>query len=191
MQNKDILSRVVGTLKHGRFYGDKKKHIFIIYGILASFCVLGAVFNLVLASMDRARSSQPMPMLEFVFGAVLVTICLLLPVIIAGLSILHNEKIRKELILWVEDAIETDAYAKEIGRQFPAFSPAIVKIRVSFKINGMQFLRESIAGPIGAFSWQKGHQAIWRKYANRSIQILYSPKYDQVMVLKDHKKTKQ
>ena len=33
----------------------------------------------------------------------------------------------------------------------------------------------------------KGYHSIWSKYANKELRILYSPKYDQVMILKDKK----
>lgn len=93
-----------------------------------------------------------------------------------------NNKLRKKIILWLEDAIETKAYSKNIGENRLGFQPKATKIEVKFKVNNKIYTRESTAKVFGG--WE-GYQGVFTKYADREINILYSEKYDEVLILKD------
>lgn len=61
--------------------------------------------------------------------------------------------------------------------------PVRAKIRVKFKYNGKHYTKYS------GYKNKNGNyindfQAIWVKYADKSIKILYSQNYDEVIVLK-------
>ena len=94
-----------------------------------------------------------------------------------------NDRLKKKILLWLEDAIETIAYSKKIGENRVGLPPKATKIRVRFAINGVTYKRESTAKIVGG---QRGYLGTYNKYANREIRILYSPKYDEVLILKDN-----
>ena len=57
----------------------------------------------------------------------------------------------------------------------------IIRIKVNFKYNGKHYSRLSENDE----SIHRGYGSFWKKFAGKSIDILYSPKYDQVLILKD------
>jgi hypothetical protein len=93
-----------------------------------------------------------------------------------------NNKRRDKIILCLEDAIETTAKSVKIGEIRLGFQPKSVKIQVRFKVNGKTYIRESTAKVFGG--WE-GYLGVYKKYADREICILYSQKYDEVLILKD------
>ena len=75
----------------------------------------------------------------------------------------------------------------EIGTFWsPTSIVSTAKIQVAFEFNGQKYSHLSGDNPNKI---EKGYERIWVKYADREINILYSPTYDQVLILKDDKET--
>jgi len=100
---------------------------------------------------------------------------------------IQNIKHKGKIMIWLEDAIETTAYSKQVSQIWLGLRKG-VKIQVTFKINGKTYKRESTAKVIRG---QKGHLVAYKKYVDREIRILYSEKYDEVLILKDQDKVKK
>lgn len=94
---------------------------------------------------------------------------------------IKNDRIKKKINLWKEDAVELSAYVEQIDEYRIGIRPKAVKIRVRFRFGGRRYLRESTAKIVGG---RKGYLDCYKKYVNRKVQILYSPKYDEVLILK-------
>lgn len=94
--------------------------------------------------------------------------------------ILKNKFIKKKVMIWLNDAIEIKAYARETKR-LPAslLSLEQVAIEVIFKYDG-----EIVILKNGKQKWLQVAPYLV-KYANKKINILYSPTYNEVMILKD------
>ena len=95
---------------------------------------------------------------------------------------IQKEKLSKEVKLWLEDAIEITAYSQKVGENRPGFQPKATKIRVSFTMGGKHYRKDSSLTPLGG---RKGYAGCFNKYADREVNIMYSPKYDEVLILKD------
>jgi len=95
---------------------------------------------------------------------------------------IKNNKLKEKIIIWLEDAIEVKAYSKKIGENRLGFQPKATKIQVKFKINGKSYIKDSTAKVLG--SWA-GYLGTFNKYADREINVLYSLKYDEVLIMKD------
>lgn len=93
-----------------------------------------------------------------------------------------NNKLKTKISMWLTDAVKLRAYSKKIGENRLGFQPKAIKIQVKFKFNGKTYTRESTANGFGGW---KGYLGTFKKYADREISILYSPKYDEVLILKD------
>jgi len=119
----------------------------------------------------------------------IIAFCILDLVSILVLSLclwllIRNKKLKQEITLWLEDAVELKAYSKRIGTLTPSlFIIKYAIIQVDFIFNDVKYSRISTG-------WSrnfKGYRYAFAKYADREINILYSPKYDQVLILKDKK----
>ncbi|MDE6059517.1 MAG: hypothetical protein K2G44_05735 [Clostridia bacterium] len=93
----------------------------------------------------------------------------------------------KKVKKWLADAVELTAQSTTLGDSFvwAAFFPMKTKkIFVKFEYEGRVIRKESGKNKENSF-FQQGYSAAFRKYADREIKILYSPKYDQVLIMKD------
>ena len=97
---------------------------------------------------------------------------------------LKNDRLKREIKIWLEDAIQLVANVKQLDccMSMPIF-PKAVKIQVEFKFNGKKCFKVSSTKICGL---PQGYSSIFNKYINRKINILYSPKYDEVLILKDN-----
>lgn len=96
-----------------------------------------------------------------------------------------NKKLEKEIKIYLQDAVLLEAQTEDIGslsvsRRFYDGT----KIRVNFEYEGKVITKES-GNPKKAGKITNGYDKVFWKYINRTINILYSPQYDQVMFLKD------
>ena len=94
--------------------------------------------------------------------------------------ILKNYKIKKKVKFWLQDAVKLTVFAKEIKR-LPAFLFSLeqVAIEVIFKHDGKLIKIKN------GNRKQLQVAPYLVKYANKNINILFSPKYNEVMILKN------
>ena len=121
-----------------------------------------------------------------------VLVCLSLPLIgIPGLLYIiiqisqENKNIRK----WQKDCILLPAHIMEVDRIENSVTNVIkLKISVKFIYNGVNMIQQSgeknkKKGNI--FYIHPGYDAIFSKYSGHQVNILYSPAYDQVLLLEN------
>ena len=173
-------SEIIGLLRSGPFWGAQFKKILAVYLSLVAFCLLFMGIEIWLFSVSQME--DPQPIAQFVTLIVFLALIASLMPFLLLILIVKNEKKRKQVRLWLEDAVEVQAQSKEIGRICRLGAFPCVKLQIDFDIDGVHYRRfsESVSqkGEAG------GYYYIWRKYGDRRINILYSPKYDEVMVLK-------
>ncbi len=91
--------------------------------------------------------------------------------------VLKNRLIKKKIREWKKDAVELTAYSKEIFRI--NVIPPQIAIKVYFNFDGMKYAIPNGKGK----RTQTAYYLL--KYSNRKIKILFSPTYNEVMILKD------
>ena len=141
-------------------------------------------------------------------GGIILTLCIaviekeyivlsILPFFLLGIVssvfifLMHRKQIsRAKKFLF--DAVELSAKTKMLDSSYAQngfFRVPITKIAVEFNYDGTNIVRHSGLKEYkgGLRNNKGGYNKVFNKYANRQIQILYSPKYDQVLILKDKK----
>lgn len=172
-------SKIVGLLNHGPFWGIRFKKILISYILLATFFLLMMSIGIYIFTIDQLEN--PDSTILFVLVIVLWIVVVSLMPIILLILIIRNEKKRRQVQLWMEDAVLLQAESKEIGRKNQLGLFPCVKLQIDFDIDGIHYSRFSESpSPKGE---KGGYYFIWSRYANRKLHILYSFKYDQVMIL--------
>ncbi len=182
MQELKDISNIVGILNYGPFYGKSRKKL-IIDQVLGTVVFL-LIIALIITFLSISQIRNPDPIEEFVFYIFACVAIFLWPPILFLTLLIKNEKRRKEVQLWLEDAIIVKAQSKNADCLYQ-FGVSCPKIQVDFTIDGVQYNRQSKS--IGTKTNKQGYHHFWSKYADREITIAYSPKYDEVMVLKDKK----
>lgn len=160
------------SLSHGNFL-DKKQLTVLYIGLFVSLLLPLLAIILLITQIEWDG--------KMIFAMVVGNIMFISFFSVLVFIKIKNNKLKRKIMIWIKDAIEVKAYSKNIGENRLGIQPKAVKIQVRFKINDMAFTRESTAK---AFGGQKGYLGTYKKYADREIDILYSPKYDEVLILK-------
>ena len=177
--NKD-LSAIAATLKYGELPPIKNFKTYKRNLILATVLICGIAAGLIimLAVMFATNTAE----LDAA-GLVLSIVGITVAVVLYFVFIYFFTKKIRNINSWLNDAVHLKANCICVAKDFQPngmFPLDIYKIKVNFKYNGKHYSRVSEND-----GWQKGYSTIWNKFAGRSIDILYSPKYDQVLILKD------
>ena len=181
------MKRIAGTLKYGWFDGEKKKHIIPVYiAFSVIFVGFGMGFGLTMTILDINEHGGVNGITDILAIVGCLFASFFLPLLF-GLLIHRNEKYRKEIELWLSDAVELTAYVHEIGVMQSELLSAnnLYKIRVDFEYNGQRYKFESRGKQLGGTKASYGFHNVWKDYINRKANILYSPNYHEVIVLKN------
>ncbi|MDR3021708.1 MAG: hypothetical protein LBU60_03420 [Clostridiales bacterium] len=124
-----------------------------------------------------------------IIGAIIIDIMVVAVTVVYFIFLKLNKERRDRVIDLLHDAVELEAFAEKVDEMYlesryknSKYSKKIklTKIRVKFEFNGQFHEKESKLG------WEKkGYHTIFNKYADKHINIFYSPKNDEVMLLKE------
>lgn len=98
--------------------------------------------------------------------------------------IIKKQRLKKKIYLWLDDAIERYAKTFTIDKTCDLIRSAVkLKVKISYKKEEYILYsgRSSKISPILA----KGYYKVLSKYADKTIKVLYSPKYNEVLFLKN------
>ena len=180
-EKKRYLPQIAATLKYGRFWEEKRKLYIVLFAISAA--IIFALYAMAIYYFGIVLSFDNVAQRIFVLigtGAILI-----LPSIIFLILILRNEIARKKILLWLDDAIETNAHSYLYSKTDAGNRKGrkIYKIKIKFKIDGKHISELSKDYQVGG-GLPRGYSLFWKKYIDKGIKILYSPKYKEVMILK-------
>ena len=177
---KQKAPRIAATLRYGR-----TAHLFTkiianttLYFSVAMCCIFFLIFMLSHFGAMEEDERGLLILTAAMFGAACFA---LIPVI---LLTVEERKIR----LWLKDAVPLTAQSQIVGVQKRGLCEfEAVKISVKFVYNGKEHIQTS--GNPKRRNASNGFTFIYNDYTDREIKILYSPSYDQVMVLWEDKIT--
>lgn len=167
--------KIIATLAYGKKYSIG----FFIFLVLALLlCVATMLLSIVCAMLYA----------EYVALAALGLPFICIPAFLYLIVLLSKEN--RDIKKWEEDAVLLSAQAIEVGSIRNAFfGRTKFKIVIEFVFDGHKFIKNSEKENKRKKSvWVNmypGYDEVFRKFIGRSIQILYSPKNEQVLLLKD------
>ena len=173
--------RIAGSLKHG-LTGSSVKSLLIMTAIFVALGSSVVIMGVTLLAVYTARGAVN-------WGISAICIFVLCVVLFTALffglrSVRKKIKGRKEIELWLEDAVMIKAYSQY---KRPHDDGPVINLlnalggnndnegytmRISFKYNGSHL------------KFTSSHDYCWRKFLDKEVDILYSPKYREVILLK-------
>ena len=134
-EKKRYLPQIVATLKYGRFWEEKRKLYITLFAVFAALMMAFssiAVYYLGIEQVEPFENS-----VQLIFAIIGLSLAFILPSIVFLVLILKNEKARKHILIWLDDAIETDAHSylyctANAGRGLNE----LCKLKIKFKIDG-------------------------------------------------------
>ena len=181
-EKKRYLHQIAATLKYGRFWEAKRKLYIILFAVFTALMITFSAIVVYYLGIEQVEPLEnPIHLILAIIG---LSLAFILPPVIFLVVILKNEKARKNILLWLDDAIETDAHSylystTNAGRGLNE----LYKIKIKFKIDGKHISCLSKDHPVDG-GITMGYSLFWRKYVDKGLRILYSPKYEEVMILK-------
>lgn len=164
--------KVIASLEFGAVYTGLK--LCFLVGTFVSLFGVSVIFSIFAITQD----------ISFLAGMIAFFMCAIGLLIVLIINH-HNLKLIK---LWKEDAMLCTAKTKTLGssRIYSGGIPLITsKISVVFYCQDKLIKKDSGTKKSKGIKLLNGYSKLFIKFSDREIQILYSPKYDQVMILKD------
>jgi len=137
-------------------------YIFLIFGILFITISIGMIFDLIFDSFDSEEFNAVI--ICCIFGAGLVTA--------AAILIKYSKRLYKNVLIWLKDAARLQAYIRDV---YDVYAPNYIRIEINFVYADKGYTR-STKYAMGGYKY---------RYSHALVDILYSPKYDRVMILKE------
>lgn len=164
---------VSGSLLYGKVLSKIEFKLLLACLCLLSLLPIATIFLIIIGSCGLMDWDT-----EMIFSISLSNIVFGIAIFILAYMVYYHKKLYKNVDLWLEDAIEALAFAQR--RDVTSINYRPYQVEFSFSIDGKEYKRLSLAS--GLIMW--GNRQ-FLKYHNKCVKILYSPKYDQVMILKD------
>ena len=169
------VSDIDASLNYGKVHAGKAwKATLIVLLVLSLLMIIFSLIGLFYPPYDESK-------FMIIFGSAFGLFMLLVTLLVY----LYVHRGQRKVAQWLKDAVLLEAKSTLLGTRtevrFPALFAKAAWIRVSFYYNGIKCTRES------SYKGRKLYLAVYHKYADRNLTIAYSPKYDQVMLLKENR----
>lgn len=173
-KNNNITVRDVDAiLSYGQVYSSKSWDIFFIAMFISNaFLILGGIVLWVFSQGHE----------DYLFYGIAVLIFGIVCLLVIGLVYVYIAYGRRKAKKYLEDVEVLNAKATASGSEWEVrVSPITAFFKktslvVKFRYNGKRYLKTSCVG-----------LPVYNKYTDKEITIAYSPKYDEVMLLKTKK----
>ena len=167
MENSITYKSILYTFRYGKLPNYKLIVLFICICFSLLLCCCGIYIWSLLTNENRNNLR---------IGMVIIGLQLLIVVVVLIVLALRFFLIRKNIRKWLTDSdiIERNVIPFKFSETGDAFAGAI-KIGARFRINNHKILQIS-----------KKYSVAFNQIVGREICILYSPKYNEVMVLSDN-----
>ena len=157
---------IVASLKYGRIF---RKSLIFLWIMFALGLFLGIYSFVFLFGVERSIVG----FIGLIFGGILFSGTALYLIVKNYINCKNCKK-------WAQDAIELNATSVGIKKAYFAFSNiGLRKLKVSFKYNKKKYVKYS------GTKQTNGYDRVFLKYSDAQITILYSPQFDEVMIIKD------
>ena len=168
MKEKNI-PQIVATLRYGRYLSGR---LLGLCYFLFTVSAVGLLLTLTISILMQVG------VIESDIASITIFACVFLCGIAYGGYLSFNRLQQgKQISLWLQDAVPLVAESKRVDCFKGKGRSAGIQIEIVFQHQGGWVVRKS-----------NGLDKIYHDYVNREIKILYSPKYDQVMFLKNESK---
>lgn len=169
------MKKVVATLKYGYLLNKPMKCLLwgsIIWGIALAVS-LAVCYGIGVFEFDATKDE-----ILACFGWAIIGIFAPIMYVIV---LVRDNKRRKEIKIWQDDFVETEAKVINIPVEY-AFKNNPYALRVKFEIDGIEYIKESKYSHRGL-----DNNVPMAKLAGDNVPIYYSAKYDQVVFIKKQK----
>ena len=166
------INQIESSLKYGKTQTDKKQQILkvllIVSTIIVSIAFLFIIVAIILNVLDLKE------IISVIFTIIFCAF------ILSSLLYIYNKNSKRNLEIkkWLEDAVECKAFAKRLDIVNVKYQSYQIEISFTYKNKNIKKISDK-------FNVIKdGLPKIFAKYDNKTLRILYSEKFDEILILK-------
>ena len=166
-------SKIKSSLSYGKvFYGklEYALYIFLFLPIIALILTMGIIITSLLGEIQFTQEMLVCIIFLDCFYVLIFGIVLW--------RVTYNNKLKKKIELWLEDAVFITASAKRLDLLDTTYQPYQIEVIFIFK----DVKHKCISKPGNSII---GYYKFFSEPA-KELKILYSPKYEEVLILKDY-----
>ena len=164
-------SNIAASVKYGKYVG--RRDLIGLYALLITAMLIPIV---TIAVVISSREGLMVLESKIVITLILINTFALFLICVAVSLLLYHKRNIKEVQKWKQDAVVLKASVYRLDLLSPVYAP--YQIAVRFYINGVK--KEQTQRPNKFLGYHK----MLVKYVGKQISIAYSPKYDQVIILR-------
>ena len=170
---QEYKDRIKASLTYGKVFAGKPKIILSV--LLYILLFLDVVLLYAICSILRQVKNGTMQIDNIEISVIGIIILAILPLGVILWRICYNKKVMKKIDEWLKDAVLLNA----IGRRLSYYPYSSIQVQVEFCYEGKRYKRVNTDGNalIGYYRPFKEDK--------KKLKILYSPKYDEVLILRD------
>lgn len=151
------------------------------WGLVAGLIILGLLFPIFTVIMLCTPIIFTTEMIVCIVSGNIICLCIL---IFAIYLIIKDYKLKSKVKLWLRDAVELEAFCVKTGEYKADFLPKGYTVDIEFTLGSTRYVRSC---GIRTFGGKRGYLTTFGKYIGRTVNIAYSPGYDEVLILKERK----
>lgn len=162
-------SSIDGVLDHGRLLkGHRLRALWcaVFLPLLFIAVTLGIAITVWIGKMNWDSEVISGLIATNIFGVALFSIFMYL--------LIKNYRLKKNVIKWLDDSVEVDAFIKRLD--LSGLSNIPNQLEISFELRGELIRVKSTSKFIS-----RANNNAFLKYANNNIRLLYSPEYNKVL----------
>ena len=182
-EKKEYLLRIGMTASLGVFSWGKKRQLII--GAAAYISVLLIIFGGYIIVYFLLENP---PLTDFIVILLVITFIFIVGLLpLVSIFFVMSAR-KKKILIWLEDAIEGEGITKTIGKRNWMIVTSLTKLKIEFTVNGVKYERntgDENVSPYWNYPANDGYYAGIKKFADKQVKVLYSPKFDEVMILND------
>ena len=167
------IKKIVATINYGRLLWGKY-FILILFNFIISLLIPTVTITILILVSKNMIIWEP----KIILTLILANIFSIFLFSVSLSILIIDKKKKKKISLMLKDAIKLNAFVKR--KPITQIGENPYRVSISFKFNDL--LKEKVSPNGNIFV---GYSKTYLKYVNQNIEILFSPKYDEVMFLKD------
>ena len=180
MNKKEEYKKIGASLQYGIVFTKKWRRLTWIFLSCCIIVPITSIFYLFLLGAGVESFAEDI-VVSLVGGNIVTLLC-------AGIYeflLFKQYRLKKAIYLWFDDMIELNADTRSIDKKY--WFGVSTKLKIEFCYDKKKYSFQS-GEPAGKFDWlinNNGYFKVLTKYADRKVKILFSPKYEQILILKD------
>ncbi|MBQ8308713.1 MAG: hypothetical protein IJX96_02660 [Clostridia bacterium] len=164
--------KIEASLSFGKIFSDKVNfllYVFLGISLIVPVITVCIIFTIALGEMQTSPNIISSLIFANIFAFFLFGVVLW--------RIIYNNKLKKRIRLWLNDAIPIKTSARRLDLTDKKYKPYQIEVKFIFQEKKQKYISRAGSSVTGYFKFFSEPA--------KELNILYSPKYNEILILKE------